>query len=200
MAEQFPFRARDAARFLHSAIDGYFRDFGAERAKAGRKFRRCEISAGKKEFFPYQISPPPEFGEIIELLRNQEALVNAGARTIQLPAQGTVVFPRITSPTTAGTYGENMPNNDSTIGTGHLTLSAKKIMSMVQVPNELFRYAGPATEFSIVSRYNLLPAIDIYANVRGRDLGGVAAEVEQVLAQLRENPAVMFARAMEFRG
>lgn len=89
---------------------------------------------------------PPEFGEIIELLRNQEALVNAGARTIQLPAQGQIVFPRITSPTTAQALGENVAINDSTVGTGHLTLSAKKIAGFVQVPNELFRYATSAAE------------------------------------------------------
>lgn len=89
---------------------------------------------------------PPEFGEIIELLRNQEALVNAGARTIQLPAQGQIVFPRITLPTTAQALGENVPINDSTVGTGHLTLAAKKIAGFVQVPNELFRYATSAAE------------------------------------------------------
>ncbi|MBV8645959.1 efflux RND transporter permease subunit [Paludibacterium sp.] len=38
---------------------------------------------------------------------------------------------------------------------------------------------APAREPAIVSRYNIQPAIDIYANVRGRDLGAVAGDVEQ---------------------
>lgn len=89
---------------------------------------------------------PPEFGEVIELLRNQEALVNAGARTIQLPAQGSVVFPRVTSPSSANTFSEGQAGTTSTVGTGHLTLAAKKIMSMIIVPNELFRFATAAAE------------------------------------------------------
>jgi HK97 family phage major capsid protein len=107
---------------------------------------QMKMQSALSEILGGSLIAPPEFGEIIELLRNQEALVNAGARTIQLPAQGSVMFPRITSPTTAGTYAENQPITDSTVGTGHLTLSAKKIASIVQVPNELFRYATAAAE------------------------------------------------------
>lgn len=43
----------------------------------------------------------------------------------------------------------------------------------------------PSTEYAILSRYNILPAIDIYADVRGRDLGSVARDIETVLAQAK---------------
>jgi multidrug efflux pump subunit AcrB len=38
---------------------------------------------------------------------------------------------------------------------------------------------------AVVSHYNVQPTFDIYANVAGRDLGGVAADVERVIAPLR---------------
>jgi CzcA family heavy metal efflux pump len=40
---------------------------------------------------------------------------------------------------------------------------------------------------AVVSHYNVLPAIDVYASVSGRDLGGVADDAEKVLAQYREH-------------
>ena len=41
--------------------------------------------------------------------------------------------------------------------------------------------ADPGTEFGILTRFNILPSIDIYANVRGRDLAGVATEIQQII-------------------
>jgi CzcA family heavy metal efflux pump len=42
----------------------------------------------------------------------------------------------------------------------------------------------PAHAPAIVSRYNIQPAIDIYANVRGRDLGSVASDINRQIHQL----------------
>jgi multidrug efflux pump subunit AcrB len=41
--------------------------------------------------------------------------------------------------------------------------------------------ASPAAEFAILTRYNIQPSIDIYANVRGRDLATVAIEIQEVM-------------------
>ncbi|WP_159878295.1 efflux RND transporter permease subunit [Aquitalea denitrificans] len=41
----------------------------------------------------------------------------------------------------------------------------------------------PGREAAIVSRYNIQPAVDIYANVRGRDLGAVASDIQQLIKQ-----------------
>lgn len=90
--------------------------------------------------------PPAEFGELIELLRNKEALVNAGAKTVPLPPQGRIQYPRQTSASTAYWIGEHAPIADSTPGTGTVTLSAKKLAVRIIAPNELLRFASPAAE------------------------------------------------------
>jgi HK97 family phage major capsid protein len=89
---------------------------------------------------------PPEQGELIELLRNREALINAGAKTVPLPAQGRLKFPRQTAASNTYWVGENSPIPDSNIGTGETTLQAKKLAVMIIAPNELIRFASPAAE------------------------------------------------------
>lgn len=89
---------------------------------------------------------PPEMGELIELLRNKEALVNAGARTVPLPPQGRLKYPRQTAASTTYWVGENSPITDSNIGTGEVTLQAKKLAVLIKAPNELIRFASPAAE------------------------------------------------------
>lgn len=89
---------------------------------------------------------PPEQGELIELLRNKEALVNAGARVVPLPPQGRMVYPRQTAASTTYWVGENSPISSSDIGTGEVTLQAKKLAVLIKAPNELIRFASPAAE------------------------------------------------------
>ncbi len=89
---------------------------------------------------------PPEFGELIELLRNKEALVNAGARTVPLPPQGRIKFPRQTGPSSTYWVGENAPITASDINVGEVTLQAKKLAVLIRTPNELIRFASPAAE------------------------------------------------------
>ena len=40
---------------------------------------------------------------------------------------------------------------------------------------------------AVVTHYNILPSIDIYATTQGRDLGGVAAEVKKVVARYEKD-------------
>ncbi len=89
---------------------------------------------------------PPEMGELIELLRNKEALVNAGARVVPLPPQGRLKYPRQTAPSNTYWVGENSPITESLIGTGEVTLQAKKLAVLIKAPNELIRFASPAAE------------------------------------------------------
>jgi HK97 family phage major capsid protein len=92
------------------------------------------------------IVAPAEQGELIELLRNKEALVNAGARVVPLPPQGRLKYPRQTSPSNTYWVGENSPITESIIGTGEVTLQAKKLAVLIKAPNELIRFASPAAE------------------------------------------------------
>lgn len=89
---------------------------------------------------------PPEMGELIELLRNKEALVNAGARTVPLPPQGRIKYPRQTAASLTYWVGENAGITESDIGTGEVTLQAKKLAVLIKAPNELIRFASPAAE------------------------------------------------------
>lgn len=89
---------------------------------------------------------PPEMGELIELLRNKEALVNAGAKTVPLPPQGRLKYPRQTAASNTYWIGENKPITSSEVGTGEVTLQAKKLAVLIKAPNELIRFASPAAE------------------------------------------------------
>ncbi len=89
---------------------------------------------------------PPEMGELIELLRNKEALVNAGARVVPLPPQGRLKYPRQTAASLTYWVGENSPITESLVGTGEVTLQAKKLAVLIKSPNELIRFASPAAE------------------------------------------------------
>jgi multidrug efflux pump subunit AcrB len=44
---------------------------------------------------------------------------------------------------------------------------------------------APAAQLAVDSRYNLAPAIDIYASAQGRDMGSIAAEIRQMVDAVR---------------
>lgn len=89
---------------------------------------------------------PPLMGELIELLRNNEVFLAAGARTVGLPPQGRMIFPRQTGAGTFYYVGESDQITASNPTTGDLVLQAKKGAILVKVPNELFRYASISVE------------------------------------------------------
>ncbi|HSB21871.1 MAG TPA: efflux RND transporter permease subunit [Burkholderiaceae bacterium] len=45
--------------------------------------------------------------------------------------------------------------------------------------------ASPSAQTAVVSRYNILPAIDVYVGVQGADLASVATKVEALVEQIR---------------
>lgn len=89
---------------------------------------------------------PPLYGELIDLLRNNEVFTQAGATIIGLPPNGRMVIPRQTGASSAYYIGESASIPDSEPTTGDLLLSAKKLASIVKIPNELFRYASVSVE------------------------------------------------------
>jgi len=90
--------------------------------------------------------PPATFGPPIELLRNMEALMSAGATVMPLGPSGRLTFPRLVQATQFQWAGENIQVPPNTPKTGSLNLSAKKAMSVICMPNELLRFGSPATE------------------------------------------------------
>jgi HK97 family phage major capsid protein len=89
---------------------------------------------------------PPVMGELIDVLRNNEVLMAAGCRTVGMPPNGRMVWPRQTGASTAYYVGESASITASEPTTGDLTLQAKKVAALVKVPNELFRYSSIAVE------------------------------------------------------
>lgn len=89
---------------------------------------------------------PPQYGELIDLLRNNEVLMAAGCSTIGLPPNGRIVFPRQTGAGTAYYVGESVAITETEPTTGDVILQAKKLGMLVKVPNELFRYASVSVE------------------------------------------------------
>lgn len=85
---------------------------------------------------------PPQFGELIELLRVNEVFMAAGAKVLPMPPQGRITFPKQTSAMTAYHVGESQTITDSTPGTGDLVLSAKKLTILAKIPNELFHFSA----------------------------------------------------------
>lgn len=89
---------------------------------------------------------PPGMGELIDLFRNNEVFMRAGARVYPMPANGRFVYPRQTGATTAGFIGESTDIDLSYPSTGDVVLSAKKLGMRTIIPNELFRFATVSVE------------------------------------------------------
>lgn len=85
-------------------------------------------------------------GELINILRAQEVWTQVGAQMIDLPPQGSIRFPRITSTVTVSATSEAATISESTPGTGHLLLQAKPYVTLVDVPEELFKFSSVAVE------------------------------------------------------
>lgn len=90
--------------------------------------------------------PLPMLGELVDLQRNLEAFAAAGSKEIALPPNGRVQFPKITSGSTAYWVGEGSAINPTQPATGNLDLQAKKLGVLVQLNNELLRFASPSAE------------------------------------------------------
>ncbi len=92
---------------------------------------------------------PAERGELIDLLRNQEALSQLGCRQIPMPMSGSIQFARQTAASTGYWVGENNTTGGATqsqVKTGALTLRSKQCVALVAMPNQLIRHGGPAAE------------------------------------------------------
>jgi hypothetical protein len=89
---------------------------------------------------------PPGMGELIDLLRAREVFMRAGAQMIPMPPSGRFVWPRQTGASTAYWVGESKAITESEPTTGDIVLQAKKLGTIVKLPNELFRYASVNAE------------------------------------------------------
>ena len=85
---------------------------------------------------------------MIELLRASGVVRSLNPLTIPM-ATGTVKVPRISSGVTASYVGENTNITKSEVATGQLTLTFKKLVTLVPVSNDLIRYSSPGADMLV---------------------------------------------------
>jgi HK97 family phage major capsid protein len=107
--------------------------------KAGVSPMSSSIGGRGSEFIP-----PPAFGGIIDIMRNTAALTQAGVEQIGIPPQGSVVYGRQSDVTNAFWVGENTAPAQTAIGSGQLTLAARKLTALCAIPNELNQFSSGA--------------------------------------------------------
>ena len=90
---------------------------------------------------------PTQQGEMIDLLRAREMFANAGAREITLPPNGRIQFPRHAGAGSGYWVGEGQTITESDqLATGMLTMQAKKLAALCDMPNELLRFITMSIE------------------------------------------------------
>ena len=89
---------------------------------------------------------PVQFSqEIIEFLRAAAVIRRLNARVIAVPT-GTLKVPKLTGGATSYYVGENVNATKSEPTTGQLSLSFKKLVTLVPVSNDLIRYSSPGAD------------------------------------------------------
>lgn len=136
--------ARDIAEVVKAGITGY--DVQEVREARMKAWGREKALSWLDETAAGVFVPAPIMGELIELLRNNEVLIQAGARVMPLPPNGRVVYPRQTAAGSAYWVGESVAITESQQQTGDVILTAKKLAMLNKIPNELFRFSAVSVE------------------------------------------------------
>lgn len=79
--------------------------------------------------------------DFIGLLRPRVVIRQLGARSVPMP-DGNLTMRKQTGSTTAGYVGERVPAPTTDMSVGQLTMSAKKLMALVPITNQLIRRAA----------------------------------------------------------
>lgn len=149
-SEERKYRRGDAMGALVAAA----KRFGGNRQAAidwarvtyGERSRQCRAMQASSFTGGGSIVAPNFIGaELIELLRAEAKFRKAGARMIPLVG-GTATLPKVTGGATSywGTEGENITPSELT--TGQVTLTEKKLTSLVPFSNDLLKNSSLATD------------------------------------------------------
>jgi len=92
---------------------------------------------------------PPTMGPVIPLIRPTAALLEAGAQTFPLPAQGRHVRPRITGAPVVQSVSESQDAPESDLGTSQMELSAKKIAGLARISEEAMAFTTGAIDLYV---------------------------------------------------
>ncbi len=94
------------------------------------------------------IVPDQYVAELIELLRSRAVIRGMGPRILPM-RNGTMTLPKQTGAATAGYVGENSNATASQQTFGQLQLSAKKLVALTPVSNDLLRESDPAADMIV---------------------------------------------------
>lgn len=109
---------------------------------------QSDLTAGGSFF------PPAMRGELIELIRAKEIFSRAGATQIAIPPQGQVNFPKQTGASESFWIGESVTiTEDTGLASGDLTLIAKRLGTLIRIPNNFFRFTSPS--FEMIAREDI---------------------------------------------
>lgn len=135
-------RATAASKMRGTGADGaiqILRGWGnADLAEAWADARQKAMAAGDATAGGFLV--PTQFSaEVIEYLRARAVVRRLNARTIPVPT-GTLKVPKLSGGATAYYIGENANATKSEPTTGQLTLTFKKLVTLVPMSNDLLRY------------------------------------------------------------
>jgi len=119
-------------------------------------------------------------GELIELVKAVSVLERAGARSITLPENGYLKFPRHTGSVTAGWVGEASSITKSEPTTGSMELRAKKAAVLTMLPAELIRFGGADVEAFI--RADMASELALTVDTAGLEGVGSTNEPKGILS------------------
>lgn len=125
---------------MENSLAGFDMDELKWLAQHGRQKLAKDLSANVATAGGTLIAFPSQ-GELIELLRSMSVMNKVGAQEIDLPPQGSIRFPRITSGITIAAYSEGQTITESTPGTSALLLQAKAYAGLVDIPEELMKFS-----------------------------------------------------------
>lgn len=135
--------ARETGEVVRAGVSGF------DRQELASALQKTKALSWQDATALAELVPFPQLGEPIELLRNQEVFMKAGARVIPFPQSGRAVWPRFTGATSAywvGTSTQDRSITESEPTTGDVVLQAKKLAVRVTIPNELFRFPTVSVE------------------------------------------------------
>ena len=141
-------RATAAAKFRGTGADGaieILKQWGKiDLAEKWADARQKALAAGDATAGGFLV--PTQFSQdVIEFLRARAVVRSLNARTIPVPT-GTIKIPKLTGGATAYYIGENTAATKSEPTTGQLTLTFKKLVTLVPLSNDLIRYASPGAD------------------------------------------------------
>jgi HK97 family phage major capsid protein len=133
---------------------------------------RTNTSGGTLVDFPAQ-------GELIDLLRNTSVFGQIpGISNVQLPQQGSIRYPRITSGVTVSSYAELETTSESTIGTDDVRMEARKYAGLVKMSEEFMKFVTSVSADAFIrgemtQDINLQVDSDIVAGGGGNRIQGL---------------------------